>query len=163
MDQSQLLDWLSASLGQEVATWEAQPDGAGLLQVAPAQIANICLLLHDSPETYFDQLSCISGVDNGKDAFEVCYQLYSIPYQRSLMLKVTLPRPSEGLSAAVPTVSHIWGSAAWFEREVFDLFGIPFEGHPDLRRILLPADWEGYPLRKDYQAQTTYHGIKVAY
>jgi NADH-quinone oxidoreductase subunit C len=163
MEPTQLLDWLKASLGQEAATLETQPDGSTFLQVLPAHIAQVCLLLHDSPDTYFDQLSCISGIDNGKDAFEVCYQLYSIPYQQTLTLKTTLPRPAEGLSAAVPTVSHIWGCAAWLEREVFDLLGIPFDGHPDLRRILLPADWEGYPLRKDYQAQTEYHGIKVAY
>jgi len=117
--------------------------------------------LHRNSSAYFDQLSCITGIDNGPQAstMEVIYHLYSIPFDQSLALKVILPR--EG--AEVESVSSIWKSANWLEREVYDMFGITFKNHPDLRRILMPADWEGYPLRKDYHHQEEYRDIKVKY
>ena len=80
------------------------------------------------------------------------------------MLKVEVARNTEeGKLPQVPSVSSIWKTADWHEREAFDLVGIEFTNHPDLRRILLPSDWEGYPLRKDYKEQEEYHGIKVKY
>jgi NADH-quinone oxidoreductase subunit C len=80
------------------------------------------------------------------------------------MLKVVVPRNIEGQAIPqIPTVSSIWKTADWHEREAFDLMGIEFVGHPDLRRILLPEDWVGHPLRKDYQVQDYYHGIQVKY
>jgi NADH-quinone oxidoreductase subunit C len=115
--------------------------------------------LHKNPSTYFDMLTCITGVDNGPEAntMEVIYHLYSIPFHQSLMLKVILPRENP----EVETLTTIWKSANWLEREVFDMFGIVFKNHPDLRRILMPADWQGYPLRKDYKHEESYRGIKI--
>lgn len=115
--------------------------------------------LHQNPSTYFDQLSCITGIDNGPQAntMEVIYHLYSIPFNQSLAIKVVLAREH----AAIESISAIWKSADWLEREVYDMFGIHFNNHPDLRRILMPADWEGHPLRKDYQHQDSYRDIKV--
>jgi NADH-quinone oxidoreductase subunit C len=136
------------------------------LEIGREELATVCLALHDTPGLYFDQLTCITGIDHGpeKGKMEVLYHLYSIPYHKGIVLKVEVPRPGPNeLSPPLPTIAHIWGNANWLEREIYDLLGIPFEGHPDLRRILLPADWEGFPLRKDYQAQDYYHGIKVAY
>ncbi|HTJ49453.1 MAG TPA: NADH-quinone oxidoreductase subunit C [Cyclobacteriaceae bacterium] len=124
-------------------------------------IVQVCLELQQNPSLYFDMLSCLTAIDNGVEAktMEVVYNLYSIPYNIHLMLKVVLPREN----AEVDTVTHIWKTANWNEREAFDMYGINFIGHPDLRRILMPADWEGYPLRKDYKHQEYYRDIKVEY
>lgn len=90
------------------------------------------------------------------------YHLSSIPFEKSVVLKVQIERDldAEGL---VDSVSGVWKTANWHEREVYDFFGVKFNNHPDLRRILLPADWQGYPMRKDYEEQEAYHGIKVKY
>ncbi len=127
---------------------------------------NCCTFLYRDENMYFDFLSCITGVDNGPDigTMEVIYQLYSIPYHHGLMLKVIVQRnQSNEPLPEVPTISSLWATANWLEREVYDLFGIVFKEHPDLRRILLPADWQGYPLRKDYQQAEEYHGITVSF
>jgi NADH-quinone oxidoreductase subunit C len=92
------------------------------------------------------------------------YHLSSIPYKHSIVLKINIPfdRTSKELPHA-PSVSKIWRSADWHEREVFDLYGIYFDGHDDLRRILCPDDWEGFPLRKDYVAAEYYNGLKITF
>ena len=126
-----------------------------------ADLTKVMVELLNNPELYFDSLSCITGLDNGPAAatMEVIYNLYSIPFHHHLMVKVVLPRDIP----VIESVSHIWRSAEWLEREVFDMYGIDFRNHPDLRRILMPADWEGYPLRKDYKLQEYYRDIKVEY
>jgi NADH-quinone oxidoreductase subunit C len=111
--------------------------------------------LRDDPELQFDFLSSVTGVDRlnlpeRSPRFEVVYHLYSLHTKRRLRLKV---RVDEG--EAVPSLTDLWPTANWHEREVFDMFGVPFHGHPDLRRILMPEDWEGHPLRKDYPVQAT--------
>ncbi len=147
------------------------------LSVHTKYLVPICCFLFETQGCYFDSLSCLTAVDNGpaKNTLEVVYHLYSIPYHHAIVLKVLLPRKKEEGNAVdfvpfegtdlpkIPSVVSIWRSANWQEREAFDLLGIWFEGHPDLRRILLPADWKGHPLRKDYENLETYHGIKVAY
>jgi NADH-quinone oxidoreductase subunit C len=131
------------------------------LKISVRDLKNVCYTLRDHPSTYFDMLSCITGVDNGVEAgtMEVVYNLYSIPFNHHTVLKVTLPRAE----AVVDSVIEIWKTANWHERELFDMFGIKVTGHPDLRRILMPADWEGYPLRKDYQQAEYYRDIKIEY
>lgn len=103
--------------------------------------------LRDAPGAQFNHCSDVTASDWPPRAkrFDVVYSLYSISLRHRVRLKVQV---ADG--EAVPTVCGIWPSANWLEREVFDLFGIPFEGHPDLRRILMPDDWQGYPQRKDY-------------
>lgn len=124
----------------------------------------ISKILHTHSELYFDLLSCITAMDNGPEAgtLEVIYNLASIPYNHQLTLKVILTRTEDPLPE-IPTVSSIWKTAIWHEREIFDLMGINFQEHPDMRRLFLPADWKGHPLRKDYKDLETYHGIKVEY
>lgn len=121
----------------------------------------VCEQLHQNPAAYFDMLSCITGIDNGVEAgtMEVIYHLYSIPFNQSLALKVILPRENP----EVESVNSIWKTANWLEREVYDMFGIVFKNHPDLRRILMPADWKGFPLRKDYKHEEYYRGVKIEY
>lgn len=128
------------------------------------RIADVCLELRDNPLTYFDFLSCLSGMDYGEsdNMFGVVYHLSSIPYNLRLTLKVRKYHDrSRDVLPSFPSVTKVWQTADWHEREAFDLLGITFDGHPDLRRILLPDDWQGYPLRKDYVAQEYYHDIKV--
>lgn len=129
--------------------------------VDKAKLVEVCGRLRQNASTYFDMLSCVTGIDNGPQAgtMEVVYNLYSIPYNFQLMVKVILPRDKP----EIDTVAHLWKSADWMEREVFDMYGIVFVNHPDLRRILMPGDWEGYPLRKDYTHQEYYRDIKVEY
>ena len=107
--------------------------------------------LRDHHGLQFNLLSDISAVDlfPVEPRFELNYHVVSIPRRAKLRLRVRLP----GDNSAVESVTSVWPGADWMEREVFDLFGIRFEGHPDLRRILMPEDWEGHPLRKDYPVE----------
>lgn len=129
--------------------------------ISAEDLVSVCHILFENTSTYFDQLSCLTGIDNGAatGTMEVVYNLYSIPFNHHMTIKVILPRDKP----EIPTVSHIWKTADWHERETYDLLGIKFINHPDLRRILLPADWEGHPLQKDYKHQDYYRGIKVEY
>ena len=131
------------------------------LEISEDFILSVCQLLHEHDKTYFDSLSCLTGLDNGPEAntMEVIYHLYSIPHDLHLALKVILKRERP----EIDSVASIWKTAGWHEREAYDLLGITFRNHPDLRRILLPADWEGHPLKKDYVEPEFYHGMKVNY
>lgn len=127
---------------------------------------SICKELYSNSTTYFDFLSCLTSIDNGveKNTLEVIYHLFSIPFEHKFVIKVVLPRFQEnGDLPIVKSVESIWKTANWHEREAYDLMGIHFLNHPDLRRILLPTDWVGHPLRKDYEEQEYYHGIQVKY
>jgi NADH-quinone oxidoreductase subunit C len=126
----------------------------------------ICKELYTNSSTYFDFLSCLTSIDNGveKNTLELIYHLFSIPFEHKFIIKVVLPRFQEnGNLPIVESIESIWKTANWHEREAYDLMGIHFLNHPDLRRILLPADWIGHPLRKDYEEQEYYHGIQVKY
>jgi NADH-quinone oxidoreductase subunit C len=157
---------LTEKFGQEIIIGEETGGLQPALLIRPERIAEVCLELRDNPATYFDFLSCISGVDYGITAnrFGVIYHLASIPYQTQLTLKIGKEhtRNIEDLPV-FPSITSVYRTADWHEREIYDLVGIFFEGHPDLRRILLPDDWEGFPLRKDYVAAEYYKGILIEY
>ena len=127
-------------------------------------VADVCLFLRDHPQTWFDFLSCLSGVDYGveQQKFGVVYHLASIIKNHTLVLKVVQEndRDEENLPT-FKSISSVYKAAEWHEREAFDMVGIYFENHPDLRRILLPDDWNGFPLRKDYKTAEQYHNIKI--
>ena len=117
------------------------------IRIAPADIVEVCDALRsdaDAPFNYLSDLTCVHYPDRKEAPFEVVYNLYSIPANERVRLKVAVD--GEG----VASVTGVWPAADWPEREVYDLFGVKFRNHPDLRRILLPPDWEGHPLRKDY-------------
>jgi len=116
-----------------------------------ANIREACVLLKDDPDCAFNFLSDVTCVDwyPAEPRFEVVYHLLSIPKKERVRLKVRL----NSSSPAVESLTSVWAGANYFEREVFDLFGVRFTGHPYLRRILMPEDWEGHPLRKDYPVE----------
>ncbi len=119
------------------------------VRVPREHIQVVCFQLKNSPEARFDFLADLCGVDRGPEEeprFEVNYHLFSTTIHHRVRLKVLLSEDD----LHVPTVTKVWRTANWHERETFDLFGIIFDGHPDLRRILLPDDWQGHALRKDF-------------
>lgn len=145
------------------------------VEVTPEGLVALATFLRDDADLAFDMLNCITAVDyfepDPKKAakvpwqshLEVVYHLSSIRRKHTLVLKVHLPRwknDQPGELPEVPTVSGVWATADWHEREVYDLSGVRFVGHPNLRRILCPEDWVGYPLRKDYELPLEYHGIR---
>ena len=112
-------------------------------------LVELMTFLRDEPSLRFNYLSDIGGLDLGEFAsprFAIVYQLYSLEHNHRLRVKVFV----EEDDAVVPTMWGVWKTSKWLEREIYDMFGVTFEGHPDLRRILMPADYEGYPLRKDF-------------
>lgn len=118
------------------------------VRIAAQSIVEVCTFLRDDPDARFNYLSdltCVHYPLRAEAPLEVVYNLFSIARNERVRLKVGI---AEG--ASVDSVTGVWASANWMEREVYDLFGVSFNNHPDLRRILLPPDWEGHPLRKDY-------------
>ena len=143
--------------------------------VEPADLIEVCRFLRDDPRMSFELLNCITAVDylelDAKKApkagfephLEVVYHFSSFSHRHRLVLKLILPRwknNQAGELPEVPSLSELWRTANWHEREVFDLSGVRFSGHSDLRRILTSEDWVGHPLRKDYEFPLEYHGIR---
>lgn len=143
----------------EIELSEIENSNPSGISIHAKDLLAVCEFLHTNDQYYFDHLSSLSGVDLGtdKNQMEVVYHLYSIPFDKHLVLKVVLNREKPEVDSLTP----IWRGANWHERETFDLYGIHFNGHPDLRRILLPADWVGYPMRKDYEEESQYHGMTI--
>ena len=137
------LDFLAERFDAQVADYNVEK----YLIIAPENIVEVCKVLRN--EFAFDLLSELTAVDywpEQEPRFHVVYQLYSIPDGNRIGLRV----PVSGTEPAVPTVEGIYPNANWHEREIWDMFGIHIENHSDLRRILMPYEWEGHPLRKDY-------------
>ena len=128
------------------------------LTVDAPSIVEVCRFLRDDPDLQFAVLSDLTALDWPKEEkLQVVYHLFSYSQNHQVVLKVDLPRDNP----KVATLEGVWKVANWLEREVYDLFGVIFEGHSDLRRIMLPEDWVGYPLRKDYVEQEEYDGIST--
>ena len=143
---SAALDRLKAACGEgieEVSFFAGVP----IVRVKKAEIERVCRFLKDDPETDMKYLSSLCGAHypDRPGPLEVVYHLYSITKNHRLELKVRLAEEE-----TVPTVTGVWRTADWHEREAFDMYGIRFEGHPNLKRILLPEEWSGHPLRKEY-------------
>ena len=156
MEAKAVYEAVKSRFGDAVTEFQEEGFRPPFLVVAPQRIREIALFLRDDPALAFDSLMSLSGVDY-KDRFAVAYHLHSLSAGHRIGVKTYLPREAPSL----PSVDAVWPAANFMERETFDLFGIVFEGSKDLRRILLPEDWEGHPLRKDYKYPDSYHGIKV--
>ncbi len=159
MTSKEIIEKLQAACGDAVV--EAKPDAVPepFVKIAPAAIERVALVLRDTPDFAMDHLMCLSGMDHGKGILGVVYHCGSTVHRHRVTLKVEVPADQ----ASVPTLSAVWPTANWHEREAYDLIGVRFEGHPDPRRILLPEDWPGHPLRKDFKVPEYYHGMKVPY
>lgn len=150
--QSQTPSLIAAAFQREHPDWTSEiveALGETTIIVPRAHISIACEFLKTSPGLEFNFLADLCGFDRGPDEeprFEVNYHLFSTNRHHRLRLKVLLNEDD----VRVPTVTNVWRTANWHERETFDLFGVIFDGHPDLRRILLPDDWQGYALRKDF-------------
>lgn len=131
---------------------ELQPnprsDGWVEVNVPAEQWHDVALRLRDDPKLHFDYLGLLSAVDYTEKGFQVVYHLHSLVANRKLVVKVDVPGGRE--NPVLDSVVDVWPTADWHEREAWDMMGISFKGHPDLRRILMPEDWVGHPLRKDY-------------
>lgn len=145
------------------------------IDVAPEAIAEVAEFLHDDERLRFDHLNDLTGVDyfepdpkkqakfGHEPRIEAVYHLSSYEHRHQTVLKARLPRWKDGREGElpeIPSVTGVWGIADWHEREAYDLMGIHFVGHPDLRRILCAEDWVGHALRKDYEFPLEYHGIR---
>ena len=157
MGPKDVFEIVKAEFGDAVE-WKEGHAGDPYAIVDAAKIVEVARFLKETPGLAFDCLSNLTGVDLQKLKMEriaVVYHLFSYAERHGFVMKVHLDRAAPTVS----TVNGVWRAAAYMEREVFDLLGVTFEGHPDLRRILLPEDWVGYPLRKDYKEEASYQGI----
>lgn len=175
MDISQIHSALKARFGEAAVGTEPHTAIDPWIQVSPESLVEVCLFLRDDPSMLFDHLNDLCGADyfepDSKKAakfghephIEVVYHLTSLKLRQQAKLKVVVPRWKNdvpGELPVVPSVSSVWGIADWHEREAYDLVGIEFSGHPNLKRILCPEDWVGHALRKDYEFPLEYHGVR---
>lgn len=156
----ELFEYLKSHFGEEALEFEAEAKMEPWINVEAGRIYDLCKMLRDDEQLDFNYLMCLSGVHYPKEEMlGVTYHLNSTTLGHKLTLKVKVPQDDP----KIPSIEKIWKTADWHEREAYDMYGIIFEGHPDLSRILCPDDWEGHPLRKDYEYPEFYQGIKVSY
>jgi NADH-quinone oxidoreductase subunit C len=155
MKTNEIHERLRAEFGEDVGPL-SEPKIDPFCVVKVERIEAICRFLKHTRGLELDFCEDIAGVDQPKrNAIEVVYHLFSYNHRHGIVLKVEADRARP----VVPTVVTVWKGADWMEREIYDLLGVTFTGHPDLRRLLLPDDWEGHPLRKDWSEGTGYHGV----
>lgn len=175
MDIQGIHSLLLDRFGSDVVGADFHPAIDPWIQVAASGIVSVATFLRDDERLQFNHLCDLCGVDYlepdekkaakfGHDPhLEVVYQLHSIALKHRLKLKVVVDRWKDGVPGQlpiVPSVAGVWGIADWHEREAYDLVGVYFEGHPNLRRILCPEDWVGHALRRDYEFPLEYHGVR---
>jgi NADH-quinone oxidoreductase subunit C len=158
MEAQSIFNHVAAKLGDAVYgfTDGVKETKDPYFKVKPDHWHALAEVLRDDPELQFDFLNNVTAVDWLKQGrIDMVYHLYSYPKRHRCVVKVELPRDKP----QVASVADLWKSADWNEREQFDLFGVEFLGHPDLRRIMMPDDWPGYPMRKDYKEAESYRGM----
>lgn len=151
-----IFDRLRARFDDPSAAYVSVPRRPRVELASPDRWLELAGVLHGDADLQFDWLRCLTGLDYAADGkMCVTYDLWSTALRHDLAVKVFCDRAAP----AIASVAHLWRAADWHEREAYDLLGIRFVGHPDLRRILMADDWEGHPLRKDYVYPHEYHGI----
>ncbi len=158
MTTQAIFDLLKKYFADDILEKVTPEAGDEFITVNPSNILEIANFCRDYDDLDFDYLTLLSGIDAGEQLC-VVYHLYSLTKKHTVVLKAFVPKDNPTLH----TVERIWRAADWHERETFDMFGVIFEGHHNLIRILSPYDWEGYPLRKDYQTPEEYHGMRIPY
>lgn len=158
MDAQGIFDKLKEKFSDDVKELVTEETSNPFINVEATSIFDISLFLRDDNELDFDYLTLLSGVD-AKDSITVVYHLYSTAKKHWIVIKTSVSKDD----CKMPTVERVWRAADWHERETYDMYGVVFEGHHNMLRILCPYDWEGFPLRKDYKEPEEYHGMKVPY
>ncbi len=165
METQDILQRMKSSLREIDLQWVEDQSGDSYLVIPKENMRVMARFLKNDPQLAFDTLMCLSGVHHlgEPEQMEVVYHLYSVRHRHQIIIKVKVDRPLvfPHYYLRVRTVSDIWPAAEWMEREVYDMFGIHFEGHRDFRRLLLPPDWLGHPLQKDFREQDVYGGIST--
>lgn len=159
MTIQEISDKLKTKFGDAILEIKIEGVVDPYVKVVPTSWKDIALFLRNDDDLKFDFLMCLSGIDYGKGTLGVVYNMFSMTKRHKINVKIEVPKDNP----EVPSVAEIWHTANWHEREAYDLIGIKFVGHPDLRRILNPDDWEGHPLQKDYKVPEFYQGMKVPY
>ena len=158
LDPAAIHAQLRSRFGAAIGDLVGQGGDASAL-IPPDRILEVAAHCKSDPGLVFDCLSNLSGVDYPKrNAIQIVYHLFSYPNRHRFVLKVDAARENP----VVQSVAGVWAHAEWQEREVYDLLGVNFTGHPDLRRLLMPEDWPGHPLRKDFVEPEEYHGISTS-
>lgn len=156
MDAQSIFNHLAAKLGDSVYDFTTTATKDPYFKVKPERWLEVARLLRDDPDLRFDFCNNITAVDWPKlNRIDVVYHFWSYPLAHAIVVKAELPREKP----QVPSVVSLWNAADWNEREQYDLMGVEFLGHPDLRRIMMPDDWPGHPLRKDYKEAESYRGM----
>ncbi len=174
MNADDIYNLLKEKFGNSILEMVSDVPAEPIITVEALKINEVCEYLRDADNTQFDSLMNLSGVDDnnaGKITNEdelattkggtlsVFYHLYSIALKHKIVIKISTDRDNPEVESVTP----VWGAANWHEREAYDMYGFKFLNHPDMGRILMPYDWEGYPLRKDYENPEFYEGMKIPY
>lgn len=156
--EQSLSEKVAAALEKKFPNTLESEDVNGHIQMNSKNWFEIAQYLRDNPDFLFDSLQCVTGYDFGENEnLEVRYNLHSMTHHHAIEIRIKIDRNYP----QIPSIEQVWRIGDWFERETYDMYGIEFTGHRNLTRILCPEDWEGWPLRKDYETQETYHGIVV--
>lgn len=158
MEAQEIYQQLQSKFGEKVIEFREEETLNPTVVVTPDSVNEICTFLANDEALQFDSLMNLAGHDPGAESeLEVVYHLYSTSLDHYFTLKVLTSREEP----SVASIAELHRTADWHEREAYDMYGIRFEGHPDLKRILLEEDWEGYPLRKDYVPAEFYRGMRI--
>ena len=162
METKDIYEKLKRHFGSEVI-FSLQEANEGIrdpfLCVLGEQISRIGLFCRIEPDLAFDFCQSITGIDE-RDAISCVYHLFSYTFLHTLVIKTRAQWEDDSHELAVlPSCTSVWPSANWYEREIYDLYGVKFSGHPDLRRLLLPDDWKGHPMRKSWEEPASYNGM----